>query len=78
MGREQMSATATRSILDEVDWDCEVLRNFSETNLGCQRRTSSGLTWAFGLVDKAIILEDELHPVRLIFRLLRRPSQLRG
>ncbi|WP_231972081.1 MULTISPECIES: methyltransferase type 11 [unclassified Mycobacterium] len=52
----------TRAIIDEVDWDCEVQTDFSETNLGCRLRISSGITWAFGLVDKAIILEDDCLP----------------
>jgi len=50
---------ATRTIIDEVDWDCEVQTEFSETNLGCRLRVSSGITWAFERVDKAIILEDD-------------------
>jgi hypothetical protein len=58
---------ATRAIIDEVDWDCEVLRNFSETNMGCCHRISSGITWAFELVDKAIILEDDCVPSKSFF-----------
>lgn len=53
---------ATRKILDQVDWDCEVLENYSEINLGCARRVSSGLDWAFDIVDEAIILEDDCVP----------------
>lgn len=56
---EAERCSATREIIDEVDWDCDVQRNFSETNMGCRLRVSSGISWAFGLVDKAIILEDD-------------------
>jgi hypothetical protein len=56
---EAEKCAATREIIDGVDWDCEVQRNFAENNLGCRLRVSSGLTWAFELVDKAIILEDD-------------------
>jgi hypothetical protein len=49
----------TRSIIDGVDWPCEVLRDFSEANLGCGRRVASGLDWAFELVEEAIIFEDD-------------------
>jgi hypothetical protein len=56
---EAEKCAATREIIDGVDWDCDVQRNFSDTNLGCRLRVSSGITWAFGLVDKAIILEDD-------------------
>ncbi len=52
----------TRKILEGVDWDCEVIRCFSETNLGCKERVSSGITWAFEQVEEAIILEDDCLP----------------
>ena len=53
---------ATRAILEQVDWDCEVLTNYSDLNLGCRKRISSGLTWAFEQVEEAIILEDDCLP----------------
>jgi hypothetical protein len=51
-----------RKITEEVDWNCEVLRNYSDINLGCRNRVSSGLTWAFEQVEEAIILEDDCLP----------------
>jgi hypothetical protein len=39
---------ATRAVVAKVDWPCEVIRNYSETNLGCRKRVWSGLDWAFG------------------------------
>lgn len=56
---EAEKCAAARAIIDEVDWDCDVQKNFSETNMGTCPRVSSGITWAFELVDKAIILEDD-------------------
>ena len=52
----------TRRIIDEVNWECEVRKNYSETNLGCARRVSSGLDWIFEQVEEAIILEDDCVP----------------
>ena len=52
----------TRAVVDNVDWDCEVYKNFSDTNLGCGPRVSSGITWVFEHVDRAIILEDDCLP----------------
>ncbi|HEX9998446.1 MAG TPA: hypothetical protein VGB45_15010 [Abditibacterium sp.] len=52
----------TRSILEQVDWPCQVQTNFSEVNLGCKRRVSSGLDWVFENVEEAIILEDDCLP----------------
>jgi len=64
---EADKCAATRAIIDEVDWDCEVQKNFSETNMGCRLRVSSGITWAFELVDKAILLEDDTVPSASFF-----------
>lgn len=52
----------TRSIIEEVDWNCEVLKNYSPENLGCKKRVSSGLNWVFDTVEEAIILEDDCLP----------------
>lgn len=58
-----------RAITEKIDWPCEVHRNYSETNLGCRERVSSGITWVFGQVEDAIILEDDClpHPSFFIF-----------
>jgi len=48
-----------REIVETIDWPCKVHRNYSDTNLGCKRRVSSGLDWVFSQVDRAIILEDD-------------------
>lgn len=52
----------TRKIISSVDWDCEVLTNYSDVNLGCKRRVSSGLDWVFETVEEAIVLEDDCLP----------------
>ena len=65
---EVEKCAATRAIIDRVDWDCEVSTNFSEANLGCKIRISSGLNWAFDLVNEAIILEDDCVPHPNFFR----------
>ena len=57
----------TRAIINDVDWDCEVLTNFSETNIGCRKRVSSGLYWVFSEVEEAIILEDDCLPTPSFF-----------
>lgn len=51
-----------KRILDHVDWPCDVLKNYSEANLGCRQRIQSGLSWVFSEVEKAIILEDDCLP----------------
>jgi len=59
---------AARSVIDQIDWDCEVLTNYADTNLGCGRRVSSGLDWVFETVKEAIILEDDCVPHVTFFR----------
>lgn len=65
---EAEKCAVTRAIIEAVDWDCEVHTNYSETNLGCRLRVASGITWAFELVDKAIILEDDCLPSASFFQ----------
>lgn len=66
-GEAELCARA-RSVIDGVDWPCEVLRNFSDTNMSCGRRVASGLDWAFEQVEEAIILEDDCLPDLSFFR----------
>jgi hypothetical protein len=64
---EAEKCTATRAIIDGVDWECEVRTNYSDINLGCKRRVSSGLDWVFSEVEEAIILEDDCLPAPSFF-----------
>ncbi len=57
-----------RRIIEGVDWDCEVLTNYAEENMGCERRVSSGIDWVFANVDEAIFLEDDCLPHPSFFR----------
>ena len=59
---------AARAVIDRVDWDCEVLKNFSDPNLGCGVRPVTGISWVFEHVDRAIILEDDCIPHPDFFR----------
>jgi hypothetical protein len=65
-GEDQLCASARR-IIESIDWRCELLRNYSDQNMGCGRRVSSGLTWAFEQVESAIILEDDCAPSSSFF-----------
>ena len=54
-------------IVQDIDWDCEVYRNYSEENLGCGLRPYTGIDWVFSIVDRAIILEDDCIPSQSFF-----------
>ncbi|MEO0375510.1 MAG: glycosyltransferase family 2 protein, partial [Cyanobacteria bacterium P01_A01_bin.17] len=64
---EAEKCSITRGIIDQVDWKCKVINNFSEQNMGCAKRISSGLDWAFSIVEEAIILEDDCIPEPTFF-----------
>ncbi len=65
---EAQACAAARAIITRVDWDCEVLTNFSDVNIGGPRRFPSGLDWVFNQVEEAIILEDDCFPHPTFFR----------
>lgn len=48
-----------RDIVENIDWECEVHRNYQEKNWGCDPATFFSHKWAFSIVDKCIILEDD-------------------
>ncbi|HUI06234.1 MAG TPA: glycosyltransferase family 2 protein [Verrucomicrobiae bacterium] len=59
---------AARAVVEHVDWDCDVKRNYSDVNLGCGLRPTTGLAWVFQQVDRAIVLEDDCVPDLTFFR----------
>ncbi|MCC5665177.1 glycosyltransferase family 2 protein [Nostoc sp. CHAB 5784] len=65
---EAEKCEATRAIIERVDWECEVIKNYSDINLGCAKRVSSGLDWVFNNVEETIILEDDCIPHPTFFR----------
>lgn len=48
-----------RNIIN-IDWDCEIYEDFSEENLGCGKRMVTGITNAFKIVDRLVIIEDDI------------------
>jgi ADP-heptose:LPS heptosyltransferase len=52
----------TRSIINQIDWPCEVKTLFREQNLGCGKAVSSAISWFFSEVEEGIILEDDCLP----------------
>jgi hypothetical protein len=52
----------TRTIVDQIDWKCELKTLFRDENLGCGKAVSSAITWFFNNVEEGIILEDDCLP----------------
>ncbi len=53
---------AARKAAEAVDWPCELVTHYAETNLGVGVRPATGISWVFEQVDGAIILEDDCVP----------------
>jgi len=64
---EAEKCEATRAIIERVDWECEVIKNYSDVNMGCGLRVSTGISWVFQQVEEAIILEDDCLPDATFF-----------
>jgi hypothetical protein len=56
---EAASVEQCREIVSAIDWDCTVTNLYSEKNMGCGQRISSGISEAMKQVDRLIILEDD-------------------
>ena len=59
---------ACRRVVDDVDWECDVHRNYQEKNYGCDPSEYMAQKWAFSLSDKCIVLEDDDVPAVSFFR----------
>jgi hypothetical protein len=57
-----------RTLLERVEWPCNVLRNYSDKNQGADTRVPAGIDWAFQHVEEMIMLEDDLLPHPSFFR----------
>jgi len=66
IGEAEKCAQA-RKIIENVDWDCEVVTLFREKNLGCRKAVSSAIDWFFENVEEGIILEDDCLPSQSFF-----------
>ncbi len=58
-----------RSLVDQIDWDCELKTLFRDENLGCAKGPATAITWFFQHVEQGIILEDDCvpHPDFFVF-----------
>ena len=59
---EKRKVKETRDLIDKIDWECEIKRNYADKNMGLRRRVPSGIDWFFEHEEEGIILEDDLVP----------------
>lgn len=67
-GKDEVVCSETKNILNQIDWDCELITLFREQNLGCGKAVSSAITWFFENEEEGIILEDDCLPTIDFFR----------
>lgn len=68
-GEQDMEGiNACRKIAEQVDWPCEVHRNYQTRNQGCDPSNFLAQKWAFSLTDKCIVMEDDDVATQSFFR----------
>lgn len=65
--RDLPKMEACRRVVETVDWQCDVHRNYQSVNAGCNPSNFNAQRWAFSLTDKCIVLEDDSIPARSFF-----------
>lgn len=65
---DKEKCAAARSIIEQVDWPCEVKTLFHEQNLNCGKAPSTAMSWFFQHEEQGIILEDDCLPSQSFFR----------
>ena len=65
--RDMAGIKACRDIAEDIDWECDVHRMYQEQNYGCDPSEYISQKWAFSIVDKCIVLEDDDVPSQSFF-----------
>lgn len=67
--RDMPGIEACREIASDenIDWECEVHRSYQTQNQGCDPSGHLSQKWAFSMVDKCIVLEDDCVPSQSFF-----------
>jgi hypothetical protein len=56
-----------KKAIELANWDCEIITNFSEKNVGVYDRIGEGAKWVFQREKKAVFLEDDNLPADTFF-----------
>ena len=67
--RDMAGIEACRQIVsdEQIDWECNVHRQYLDHNQGCDPSGFRSHQWAFSLADKVIVLEDDVVPSQSFF-----------
>ena len=67
-GKDELVCKETKNILNQIDWECELITLYREENLGCGKAVSAAITWFFVNEEEGIVLEDDCLPSPDFFR----------
>lgn len=59
---DRINCEECRSIVHQIDWECELKTLFRDENLGCRNAVSDAITWFFKHEEQGIVLEDDCLP----------------
>lgn len=65
--RDNLAIEQCKKIVENIDWECEVYKRYSDVNLGCGKGPASAISWALSIVDRIVILEDDCVPDQTFF-----------
>ena len=65
---EKVRTDKVRSLVELVDWPCDVRTLFHEKNQGLKKAIVANLDWFFGQEPEGIVLEDDTEPIPDFFR----------
>lgn len=59
-----------REVQEKVDWECDVITDYSDVNMGCKKRVITGISNALKTEKTVIVLEDDCVPEIEFFRFM--------
>lgn len=57
----------TRTVVDLVDWPCEIQTLFRDENLGPGKAISESISWFFEREEEGVVFEEDCHPSSQFF-----------
>ena len=67
VGEDKIVRTIRETVLNSIDWDCEIKTLFRKLNLGAGEAVGKALDWFFDYEEMGIILEDDCLPSKSFF-----------
>lgn len=65
---KKMVAMTRKTVEENINWECEIIKNYAKENRGVYKNIGEGAKWVFEREEKAIFLEDDNLPEITFFR----------